>query len=312
MPIATPQGCVFGILNVARGADDPPEALTIRDLEVCDAIAMLVGDTLERLQSQDAERELRERIRAVEHLSRLGEVAAGIAHEIANPLASVHSNVVALSDYLTELAPVFDLAQDELAAVAADLPALLGDVQEGLSRVEEIIRNMKSMVRIHRKTQIADVVCVADVASSVARLVRPRLRARLVVDVPPTTLVLGRTIDLTQVLMNLIINADDACDERVRLDLSRADIPPVVTVSAGVVGEEVHIDISDNGTGISQENILKVFQPLFSTKGGQGTGLGLSICQRLTEALGGRLEVETELGQGTTFRLWLHRGDSAS
>jgi signal transduction histidine kinase len=312
-PIATPQGCVFGILNVARnGTTDPPMALTSRDLEVCDAIAMLIGDTLERLQSRDAERELRERLRAVEHLSMLGEVAAGIAHEIANPLASVHSNVVALSEYLTELAPVIDTAQDDLAAVAADLPVLLRDVQEGISRVEEIIHNMKSMVRIHREEQLADVLCVADVVNSVVRLVRPRLRSKLVIDVPPTALVLGRTIDLTQVLMNLIINADDACDERVRTDAVRSAVPPMVHVSAGSVGDEVYIDVNDNGTGISEENLIKVFQPLFSTKGGKGTGLGLSICQRLTEALCGRLEVQSTVGRGTTFRLWLRRGAVAT
>jgi signal transduction histidine kinase len=312
-PIATPQGCVFGILNVARsGTTDSPEPLTSRDLEVCDAIAMLIGDTLERLQSRDAERELRERVRAVEHLSMLGEVAAGIAHEIANPLASVHSNVVALADYLAELAPVFETAQDDLAAVAADLPALLSDVQEGISRVEEIIQNMKSMVRIHREEQFADVLCVADVVTSVVRLVRPRLRSRLAIDVPPTTLVLGRTIDLTQVLMNLIINADDACEERVRTDNARSGVAPMITVTTGSVGDEVFIDVADNGTGISEENLVKVFQPLFSTKGGKGTGLGLSICQRLTEALSGRLEVQSTVGRGTTFRLWLHRGAVAS
>lgn len=312
-PIATPQGCIFGILNVARsGTTDPPMALTSRDLEVCDAIAMLIGDTLERLQSRDAERELRERVRAVEHLSMLGEVAAGIAHEIANPLASVHSNVVALSEYLTELAPVIETAQGDLAAIAADLPVLLRDVQGGMSRVEEIIHNMKSMVRIHREDQPSDVLCVADVVNSVARLVRPRLRSKLVIDVPPTALVLGRTIDLTQVLMNLIINADDACDERMRTETDRSGVAPLVQVSTGSVGDEVYIDVSDNGTGISEENLTKVFQPLFSTKGGKGTGLGLSICQRLTEALSGRLEVQSTVGRGTTFRLWLHRGAVAT
>jgi signal transduction histidine kinase len=255
---------------------------------------------------------LRERVRAVEHLSMLGEVAAGIAHEIANPLASVNSNIVALAEYMAELAPVIDTARGDLADVAADVPVLLRDIQEGISRVEEIIRNMKSMVRIQREDQPSETLSVLEVTNSVARLVRPRLRSKLVIDVPATTLVLGRTVDLTQVLMNLIINADDACEERVRTDAARSGVAPMVQVSTGSVGDEVHIDVTDNGTGISEENIIKVFQPLFSTKGGKGTGLGLSICQRLTEALSGRLEVQSKVGSGTTFRLWLRRGAVSS
>jgi signal transduction histidine kinase len=85
-----------------------------------------------------------------------------------------------------------------------------------------------------------------------------------------------------------------------------------VRVTTGLVGDEVCIDVIDNGTGISEENLVKVFQPLFSTKGGKGTGLGLSICKRLTESLSGRLEVESTVGQGTTFHLWLRRGTLSS
>jgi signal transduction histidine kinase len=307
-PIATPQGSVFGILNIARSGATAAEALTSRDLEVCDAIAMLIGDSLERLQSRDAERELRERVRAVEHLSMLGEVAAGIAHEIANPLASVRSNIVALNEYLADLAPFFTTASGEAATMIADLPALMTEVQEGMSRIDEIIDNMKSMVRTHRDEHLDDVLCVADIMHSVARLVRTRLRAAMVIDVDPSVHVLGRGIDLTQILMNLIINGGDACEERARTDTARAGVPPEVRVTAGVVGDEVRIDVIDNGTGISEENLVKVFQPLFSTKGGKGTGLGLSICKRLTESLSGRLEVESTVGRGTTFRLWLRRG----
>jgi signal transduction histidine kinase len=308
-PIATPLGCVFGVLNVSRlGVGSVTEPLGRAELEVCDAIAMLVGDTLERLQSRDAERELRERLRAVEHLSMLGEVAAGIAHEIANPLSSVQSNIVALSEYLTDLAPVFETAQDDLAAVAADLPALLCDVQEGIARVEEIIRNMKSMIRIDRQGEMADVVSLANVVAGVARLLRPRLRAQLVVDVSPTLLAMGRAIDLTQVLMNLVVNADDACDERLRTDPTRAAIPPHINIVAGICGDEAWLEVADNGTGISAAHLARVFQPLFSTKGGKGTGLGLSISQRLMEGLSGRMEIQTTQGAGTTFRLWLPRG----
>jgi len=307
-PIATPQGAVFGVLNVTRSGATAEDALTSRDLEVCDAIAMLIGDSLERLQSLDAERELRERVRAVEHLSMLGEVAAGIAHEIANPLASVRSNIVALDEYLSDLGPFFQTATGDAATMIADLPALMTEVQEGMSRIDEIIANMKSMVRIQPDEQVDDVLRVTDIVQGVARLARTRLRAALVIDVDPSVHVLGRSIDLTQILMNLVINGGDACEERTRTDPIRAGVAPAVRVTAAVVGDEVRIDVIDNGIGISEEHLAKIFQPLFSTKGGKGTGLGLSICQRLIESLSGRLEVESAVGEGTTFSVWLRKG----
>lgn len=304
-PIATPMGCLFGVINVGRrGASTP---LTGADLEVCDAIAMLVGDTLERLQSQEAERVLRERMRAVEHLSMLGEVAAGIAHEIANPLATVQSNVTSLASYIQELAPLLLTAQDELATVASDLPVLLHDVQEGIDRVEEIIRNMKSMLRANHDSGRVEIVDVEEVVVGTLRLLRPRLHGRLSVSVDPSLFAMGRAIDVTQILVNLIVNADDACEERLHTDPDRTNDPIEIQIRAGAADEEVWIEVTDNGGGISGDNLERVFQPLFTTKVGRGTGLGLSICHRLAESLNGRLQVQSTVGKGTTFRLTLRR-----
>jgi signal transduction histidine kinase len=326
VPIATPRGAVFGVLNVSRSAAVAP--FVHGDLQVCDAIAMLIGDTLERLQSRETERELRERMFAVERLSVLGEVAAGIAHEIANPMATVHCNVWALAEYLTELAPVLDHAQDDLAAVAADLPAVIGDIREGITRVEEIVSNMKAMVRLER-LDTSESVNISKAVHGAIRLVRPRLRSQLLVDVPERLFARGGLMDITQVIVNLVINADDACFEKQGRGSTDGEPPPRsrITVTAGLtepepqelpIGPEtppsqrVWIAVTDNGTGIDPATLRRIFMPLFTTKSGYGTGLGLSISRRLVEEQGGQLEVDTTLGVGTTFRICLHGGEAPS
>jgi len=338
VPIATPRGAVFGVLNVSRTSamGSGPEARSVApfthgDLQVCDAIAMLIGDTLERLQSRETERELRERMFAVERLSVLGEVAAGIAHEIANPMATVHCNVWALAEYLTELAPVLDHAQDDLAAVAADLPAVIGDIREGITRVEEIVSNMKAMVRLER-LDTSESINISKAVHGAIRLVRPRLRSQLLVDVPERLFANGGLMDITQVIVNLVINADDACTEKQARGTDEHDRPlprSRVTVTAGLSAptepaeltsvaaapdvanaQRVWIAVTDNGTGIDPATLRRIFMPLFTTKSGHGTGLGLSISRRLVEEQGGQLEVDTTLGVGTTFRICLHGGEA--
>jgi signal transduction histidine kinase len=266
-----------------------------------------MGDTLERLQSREAERELRERMRAVERLSVLGEVAAGIAHEIANPMATVRSNVIALSEYMIDLGPLLRQAVGDMMSPANDLPHLVEDVREGVARVEDIITRMKGMVQLDAPNR-RDNIDVPTIVGSALRLVRSRLRSQIRVDIPDGLQVLGNSVDLIQVIVNLVVNADDACTERIEREGSGSHeaVRGLVQVAGRQVDQRVIITITDNGTGIDKALLQRIFQPLFTTKGnGKGTGLGLSISRRLVEDQGGRLEVESSIGRGTTFSVVL-------
>jgi len=305
VPISTPQGVVFGVMNISRQRGAEGDGFSRGDLEVCDAIAMLVGDALEGLKSRGAEVELRERLRATERLSMMGELAAGIAHEVANPLATVRSNLGTLNGYLAELAPLIQAAAKgqtaEIADAVSDLPLVMSDIMVGIQRAEEIIKRMKAMVRLDR-SETREALKVAALAHDVLRLIRARIRSLVAVEVPDDLVVAGNSVDVIQVLVNLIVNADDACQDQQAL----TGKPALIRVVGRHHDDVVHVEIVDNGTGISAENMRRLFQPLFTTKSpGKGTGLGLSISRRLLEEQGGQLLVESAVGQGTTFRLVL-------
>jgi signal transduction histidine kinase len=307
VPIATPTGTLFGVLNVARERGAACAGFTRSDLEVCDAIAMLVGDALERLQSRRAEADLRERLRAVERLSMMGEVAAGIAHEIATPMACVRTNLVTLLRYLDELAPFMHVPADNpMKETADDVPVLLGDIREGVERAEQVMQRMKKLARLERGAH-AD-FAVGGAVDAALRLVRPRLRAGVVIDVRDDLRAHGCDVDLIQVLVNLLVNADDAIAQRQAHELThgRRGRPGEINVQVDAVDDVVVVDVSDNGTGIAAVDLHRVFMPLFTTKQ-NGTGLGLSLSRRLVEEQGGRLSVTSTVDVGSTFRVVLPR-----
>jgi signal transduction histidine kinase len=305
LPISTPRGVIFGVLNVSRQRGSDLHGFTRSDLETCDAIAMLLGDALERLAARAAETELRDRMRAVERLSMMGELAAGIAHEVANPLATVRSNVATLVGYLDDLKPLLTTATKDAPAdvrdALADIPLITGDIQTGIQRAEEIIKRMKAMVRLERADR-RESLKVGAIVGDVLRLIRARIRAHVEVDVPDALVVAGNSVDVIQVLVNLIVNADDACADQAAATGQAARI----RIVARTVDDKVGIEVIDNGTGIPPDVMRRMFEPLFTTKSpGKGTGLGLSISRRLLEEQGGLLEVSSVVGTGTTFRVVL-------
>jgi signal transduction histidine kinase len=305
VPISTPRGVIFGVLNVSRQRGADLQGFARSDLETCDAIAMLLGDALERLSARAAESELRDRMRAVERLSMMGELAAGIAHEVANPLATVRSNLGTLIGYLDDLKPFIATATREAPAeireAVDDIPLITGDIKTGIQRAEEIIKRMKAMVRLERADR-QESLRVATVVADVLRLIRARIRAQVDVDVPDHLVVAGNSVDVIQVLVNLIVNADDACADQAAIT---GQIPRIRIV-AQAEDDKVSVAVIDNGTGIPPDVMRRMFEPLFTTKSpGKGTGLGLSISRRLLEEQGGLLDVSSVVGEGTTFRVVL-------
>lgn len=270
------------------GADDII-VLPVTQAELAARVALA-----HRLMASVGERaELQGHLEHAERVSAIGTLAAGVAHEINNPMAFVHSNLQFLAERLNDLAaeaPVPKLPELQLA---------VHEAFEGVARVKRIVGDLKTFARGDEEdVGPVDVVKALDAA---VRLTQNQLRHRasLLVDagsVPPVSGVESR---LTQVFVNLIVNAIHALPEG---DPEANEI----TLRVLLDEERVVVTVADNGSGISPADLERIFDPFFSTKPvGIGTGLGLSVCERIVERFGGDLSVESELGVGATFRVAL-------
>ena len=215
-----------------------------------------------------------------EHLATLGELAAGLAHEIRNPLAGI--------------AGVIDVIGRELPASSPNRE-VWKDVQEEIRQVQKILNELLDYARPKPPHfTAADLNATAEHAVNLARqqvLSRP-IRISLV-KAPGLPPVEHDAAQMQQVLLNLLLNATQAIEGAgsIELSLRAADDAAVVAVS-------------DSGRGIDPDHLANIFRPFFTTKG-QGTGLGLSLAHRIVEAHGGRIEVTSEPGKGSRFTLWL-------
>jgi PAS domain S-box-containing protein len=228
-----------------------------------------------------------------DRMASVGTLAAGVAHEINNPLAFILSNL--------------DFATAELRRTGGDEEVLraLEDAKDGGARVREIVRGLKTFSRPASDVRHAlDVRTVLQSAIGLASN-EIRHRAQLVVDpgdVPPA---LADEHRLAQVFLNLLINAAQAIPEG---DVA-GNVVRATTAAAPDGG--VLVEISDTGQGIPPEVLPRIFDPFFTTKPvGVGTGLGLSICHGIVAALGGDISVESAVGKGSTFRVHLPPLDS--
>jgi signal transduction histidine kinase len=216
-----------------------------------------------------------------EKMAAFGLFAAGVAHEIGNPLAAISSEL-------------------ELLLGEQDLPTVqnsLSQIREQVGRISRILRELVDFARRRRDTE-AD-LSLNSVISDTLRLIRPDPRMRSVVlsteldpDIPAVRLVEDR---LVQVLLNLVLNALDAMPSGGKL-----------AIRTRPLGDAILLEVADSGVGMSEEIRARAFEPLFTTKPqGKGTGLGLSICADFVAAVGGRIEVESRPGEGATFRVTL-------
>jgi signal transduction histidine kinase len=297
---------VGGVLNLARV--DGIEIFTPYDLEVCEFAAALIGQTIARVDLDLSQADLQEKMAATEKLAYAGEVAAGIAHEVASPIGYLKANIKVLADYAEDLAPILEeLRQTRndpiIEEVAEDLPCLIDECRTGIERATHIVRDMKAMVRVDSGKQPKQPVAMAEMVNGALRLLRPRLADRCKIDlvVDETMVVMGNEVELSQVLVNLVVNGLDACLSRQEAE---PDHQPVIKVRVERHGEDCVLSVADNGTGISARDQARIFAPLFTTKpNGVGTGLGLGVVKRVVTSHDGSLELASNLGEGTTFRL---------
>jgi PAS domain S-box-containing protein len=254
------------------------------------AVASIARDITERRQVQ-------EKLLATERMVSLGTLAAGVAHEINNPLSYMLSNLRFVDDELTALAEAGETLVGERGKEIRDA---LREALSGSTRVRDIVRDLRTFSRGNDGQQggPVDVKAVLDSCVNMAWS-EIRHRARLVKDygdVPPVNANESR---LAQLFLNLLVNAAQAIPHG---NLQANEIRLTTTFEEG----QVVVAVKDTGVGIPQENLGRLFDPFFTTKPiGVGTGLGLSICHGIITAMGGRITVESEPGKGTTFRVFL-------
>jgi signal transduction histidine kinase/CheY-like chemotaxis protein len=235
-----------------------------------------------------------EYMRLADRMSALGTLAAGVAHEINNPLTYVIANVDVV---LRMLAP-------PPAGVSPECARALTDARVGLDRIHQITRSLRTFSRSDDETITAvDLGAVLDASMDMARN-HLRHRGRLVRRYEPVT-VRGNAARLGQVFLNLLLNAAQALDEgrfahnEIVVDVERSSSQAVVTVR-------------DNGVGIAAHDLPRVFDAFFTTKPvGVGTGLGLFVCHGIVTALGGTISIESEPGHGTCVRVGIPLADAA-
>lgn len=226
----------------------------------------------------------------------VGTLAAGIAHEINNPLAYVISNLHLLSERMESLRDRLD------EATGNDIHEMLAQAQDGAERVRTIVRDLKSFSRADdERLGAVDVERVLDSAVSMAWN-EIRHRARLVKSYAQVPAVHANEAKLGQVFLNLLVNAAQA------LPVSNAQEHEirVATSYRGTPNDQVVIEVSDTGVGMPPDVAKRIFDPFFTTKPvGVGTGLGLSICHSIVDTMGGHIQVDSQPERGTTMRVHL-------
>jgi signal transduction histidine kinase/ActR/RegA family two-component response regulator len=238
----------------------------------------------------------RERLAHAEKMAAVGTLAAGVGHEINNPLAFIISNL----HYAAEEVHQAGEREGKDGAWAEDVEQALREALQGADRVRRIVQDLKAFSRVQpAQPQQVDLQAVLELALSLAD-VELRHRALVVKDYTPGLKVLGDETRLGQVFLNLLMNAAQAIPEgRTHSNEIR------ITTRRDERGQAV-VAVSDTGTGISPEVLPRIFEPFFTTKPvGMGTGLGLSICHSYVQAMGGDIRVHSVLGRGTTFEVVL-------
>jgi PAS domain S-box-containing protein len=250
-----------------------------------------------------------------EKMASIGQLAAGVAHEINNPIGFVSSNLTTLQKYTTDLMSVVaayeqaeaSLPADFLCKIKAhkqnidleflrdDVGSLVSESIDGLQRVTRIVQDLKEFSHMGELAwRWANIEQGLDSTLNVAWN-ELKYKAEVVKDYGGIPEVECIPSQINQVFMNLLVNAAQAIEGRGQITLR--------TVRDG---EGVRVEISDTGQGISDENLNRIFDPFFTTKAvGKGTGLGLSISYGIVQRHQGRIDVTSEVGKGSIFRVWL-------
>jgi PAS domain S-box-containing protein len=273
-----------------------------RSVEFTAVADILPGRHLAVLRDVTERHQLHARLALADRMVSVGTLAAGVAHELNNPLAYVNANLAFVAERLAALEARFAPAAG--AGAAADLVRPLqdavSDAREGSERMRVIVRDLKTFSRAEEER--SGPVDPCRVLESCLHMAwnEIRHRARLERDLAPVPPVVCNEARLGQVFLNLLVNAAHAIPEE------NAHAHVIAVRTRALPGDRVSVEVRDTGCGIAPENLRRIFDPFFTTKPpGVGTGLGLSICHGIVTALGGEIQVESTPGRGSTFRVIL-------
>lgn len=252
-----------------------------------------------------------------EKMASIGQLAAGVAHEINNPIGYVNSNLGALGKYLADVFQLVDAYEQaethlndqgvlgniqalkkrlDLPFLREDTAALISESKEGITRVKKIVQDLKDFSHAGTGDEWQE-ASMQQGLDSTLNIVWNELKYKCKVKkeyakIPDIECLPSQ---LNQVFMNMMVNAGHAIGEK-----------GVLTLRTGREGEMVWVEIADNGKGIPAAIVQRIFDPFFTTKPvGTGTGLGLSLSLGIINKHNGRIEVDSEPGKGATFRIWL-------
>ena len=320
---------VIGAISVNRPGD--MHSFTEIDLESGTSLLGMVSLALTNIQLHIYQKQRFEELQQVnqkleeahsqllqsEKMASIGQLAAGVAHEINNPIGYVYSNLGMLEKYMQDMFGMLDAYEQaegaitdggmrarlqadreklDIAFLKGDLRALMSESKDGITRVKKIVQNLKDFSHV----DASDEWHFADLHSglnSTLNIVNNEIKykANVVKEYGDISEIECLHSQLNQVFMNLLVNAAHAIEER-----------GTITIRTGRQGEEVWVEIADTGKGIAPEHLKRIFDPFFTTKPiGKGTGLGLSLSYGIIQKHHGRIEVHSEVGKGTTFRVWL-------
>jgi PAS domain S-box-containing protein len=285
-------------LLVRRDGSEIPVAdscapITSSDDVVSGAVLVFRDLTTEH-KTTAAQTQYQQQLILADRMASVGTLAAGVAHEINNPLTYVTANL----DLAIE--EVRELSGGSASGRMKDLEELLLEAREGNARVTKIVRGLKTFSRIEEeRSTVLDLIPVLELSLNMA-FNEIRHRARLVKTYGKLPLVDGDDARLGQVFINLLVNAAQAMPEG---GMAANEISIVTSTDA--LGRAV-VEIRDTGPGIAPSILNRIFDPFFTTKAvGVGTGLGLAICHNIITGMHGEISVQSELGKGTTFRVAL-------
>lgn len=252
-----------------------------------------------------------------EKLASIGQLAAGVAHEINNPIGYVYSNLGTLEKYIHELLELLDYYEQAEVAITdtrilekldatkkrldivflkQDINSLMVESKDGITRVKNIVQNLKdfSHVDIAEEWHYSNLHLGIDSTLNIVNN-EIKYKADVVKNYGVIPDVECLSSQLNQVFMNLLVNAAHAIETH-----------GVITITTGQQNNEVWVEISDTGSGIAPQYLQKIFDPFFTTKPiGKGTGLGLSLSYGIIQKHHGRIEVQSIVGKGTAFKVWI-------